>query len=91
MRYGDAENYEPYVAVAAEGMRLALMTCRRCGAVVMAAGRGANGVDRHDDWHAEWTAPTGEQPATPPGAPDPHDRITETAEGLSEPRQEDVA
>jgi hypothetical protein len=47
------ENYEPFIAVVAEGRRLGLMTCRRCGATVMLEGAGGGMLAPvlHDEWH----------------------------------------
>ena len=43
--------YEPYVVVAAEGRRIGLMTCKRCGAAVMFDEAGVDGPQRHEEWH----------------------------------------
>lgn len=50
-----AMNYSGWIAVPGEGVRFGLMTCLRCGAVVMIE----PGEDRpklHDDWHDFLTA-----------------------------------
>mgnify|MGYP001594464891 CR=1 FL=1 len=46
--------YSGWIAWAAEGQRLAVMTCLRCGAAVLYQQVGKDGVDPpalHDDWH----------------------------------------
>jgi hypothetical protein len=49
----DAEEkvYAPYVAVSAEGCRIGLMTCLRCGCVVMVGDTRKGGLDIHEAWH----------------------------------------
>lgn len=49
-----SKNYDAATVVPAEGARVALLTCLRCGAVVMADSRGAEGPQIHDRWHSEW-------------------------------------
>lgn len=48
-------NYAPYFTVAAEGHRIGLMVCRRCGATVLvteATAMPENPAEIHDAWHA---------------------------------------
>ena len=54
------EGYAPYTAVAAEGQRIGLMTCLRCGAVVMLE-KGYDWPEVHDKWHEEQEQPVGTQ------------------------------
>ncbi len=44
------EDYSPYTAIEAEGQRISLVTCLRCGAVVMLE-RGEDWPSLHDSWH----------------------------------------
>ncbi len=46
----DARDYAPYVPLAAEGSRIGLMGCLRCGATVMIE-HGQDWTKVHDDWH----------------------------------------
>jgi hypothetical protein len=48
------EGYEPATVVEAEGARVALLSCRICGAVVMADPRDTDSKpDLHRRWHTE--------------------------------------
>lgn len=46
------ENFEPATAVQAEGARIGITTCKRCGAAVMIDPRDAvNRAFQHYHWH----------------------------------------
>jgi len=71
-----SENFTPYVAVPAEGIRIALATCKRCGtAVVWSAHDTIDILALHDAWHAEIKglidAPRSPRTTLPDGI-DPH-------------------
>ena len=44
------KGYYSYFAFDAEGHRIGLMTCKRCGAAVLLA-KGEDGPKIHDEWH----------------------------------------
>lgn len=46
-------NYSEYVAWAAEGRRVAIVTCMQCGASILLDARGPDAVAIHDAWHAQ--------------------------------------
>jgi len=55
-----AELYEAYIAVAAEGNRIGLMACKRCGCVVMLE-KGKDSPEVHERWHERYRAPEAEE------------------------------
>lgn len=48
----DPKRYTEYYAFNTEGGRIALLSCLRCGAVVM-IGDPTSGPEIHDAWHEE--------------------------------------
>jgi hypothetical protein len=44
-------DYTGYRAVAAEGARIAFVTCKRCGATITLEERGLDATEIHDKWH----------------------------------------
>lgn len=53
------EDYEPYEIVAAENRRIGLMTCLRCGSVVMLS-EGTDTPAIHNAWHTHLATTEGE-------------------------------
>jgi hypothetical protein len=54
--HDETATYSPYTAVAAEGARIAVVTCLRCGAMVMLdpdVSHELAGQVLHDAWHEE--------------------------------------
>ena len=45
--------YTPYIAIQAEGGRVGLTTCRRCGAAILIGDTGTDeAMPLHEAWHA---------------------------------------
>lgn len=57
----DPEDYSAYFTVEATGARIGLMTCLRCGVVVLLGDKDRDASRLHDAWHRRTD---GEPPAT---------------------------
>lgn len=61
--------YSQYYAVEAEGHRIGLMSCRRCGALVLLGDADFDAAKAHDAWHVQ--RPSWAEGLVPPGDPEP--------------------
>ena len=52
------ENYSEYFALETEGGRVGLMSCMRCGALVLIGDAAFDAAKAHDRWHGPATTPT---------------------------------
>lgn len=53
-----SDMFTPYRAVSAEGARIALLTCRLCGAVVMLDPQDDSATALHERWHSKTAGKT---------------------------------
>jgi len=54
-RTPDVSDYTSYHVMAAEGHRIGLMTCKRCGATIVLSDEDPDWAVTHDRWHDRWT------------------------------------